>query len=179
MVSRDPLYWKWAIIAAHGALSGACVCRLTRTDGSGALDKDSTKELRKSLTERQNDSSESDRELPPLRVASLFELLRRLPNSLEVQVPRKFHPDLSGAARDFWFLNEWRSEFIHFKPESWHIEVDGLPSLVRQAVRKISDIITDPHDCFPRYRPDLIHRLAAAEKLLDGLEAEHSAVSRL
>ena len=39
--------WKWVVLFTHSALQGACVCYLTRTDGSGALTKDSEKALRR------------------------------------------------------------------------------------------------------------------------------------
>jgi hypothetical protein len=42
-ISDDASHWKWAIISAHSALQCACVCLLTRTDGSGALADKSTK----------------------------------------------------------------------------------------------------------------------------------------
>ena len=41
-ITKEKTMWKWAIIAAHSALQGACVCILTRTDGVSSIVKRNT-----------------------------------------------------------------------------------------------------------------------------------------
>jgi hypothetical protein len=35
--SKSPVLWKWVIIASHTTLQSLAVCKLTRTDGFGAM----------------------------------------------------------------------------------------------------------------------------------------------
>lgn len=145
-LTSNPLYWKWAILAAHSALQGACVCFLTRTDGLGALDGESSgKTYEKLYGEAGNGRNldNPDFRWPRPRVESLPVLLGRLPADLTDDLPdaRKDHG--FGLSGDLQRFHQWRNRFVHFPSTGWSIEMDGLPRIVRRAFDLTSSIIRD------------------------------------
>ena len=141
-IEQDKVFWKWSILATHSAVQGACVCFLTRTDGGGALDKRSEM----SLLAYHNQSSQMasskkynrDRKLgsldyPKTRVASLPELLRRLPQKWKVEIPKNSEMPSNGVRNlDFQRLHNFRNKLTHFESVSWSLEIEGLPRIIRE-----------------------------------------------
>ncbi|MDW3223031.1 MAG: hypothetical protein R8G34_09145 [Paracoccaceae bacterium] len=97
-LSSNPLLWNQIIVGCHAALTSACVAILTRTDGSGALNKGSERKLRKHHNERsRNAETQAQRKQPeyidpvypcPLFVLNLREMLKALPGDLSVTIPK-------------------------------------------------------------------------------------------
>lgn len=145
-LTSNPLYWKWAILAAHSALQGACVCILTRTDGLGALTDRSSEEMRKKLygeAGNRRNLDDPNCRWPDSRVESLPGLLVRLPDGLRVKLPdakAEYGFDLPG---DLQRLHQFRNRLTHFESTGWSIEMDGLPRIVRRAFDLTSSIIRD------------------------------------
>lgn len=145
LADDEPAYWKWIIIATHSALQGACVCILTKTDGTGALTKKSQKEALKKLYGEENGSRNLDNPdipWPDPYIAPLDELLKRLPDGLKIVLPdRKAESYGYEIAGDLRRLSEFRNMMIHFPPSSWSLELAGLPRILERAVCLIKDIV--------------------------------------
>ena len=168
--STQPVFWKWVIVAAHSALQSACVCLLTRTDGSGALDKVAGDKLWKKLYGTSKDGQENldnpSVEWPNETVANLPELLKRLPDGLSVTIPsskaESYGFDLPGDLRR---LHEFRHKFMHFRPVHWSVEIAGLPRMIRQSVDLTERIINSGH--YQRFNRFTDHARELADLLGD------------
>jgi hypothetical protein len=131
---------KWLILALLSALQGACVCHLTGTDLHGALDERSTERL---LEVDENRRKGLQNDLPKLKIAGLFELLKRVrePESAGDRSNEKGieirDPELVWLER---ISTEIRNQFVHFSPMVWSIELSGVPDLAGLVVRIIRDI---------------------------------------
>ncbi len=135
LLSRDvnghPQRWKWIVIAVHNALQGACICLLTNTAGTGALNGKSTERL----LERLNEDWDGDAPWPDEFVAPFGELLKRLPDDLEIILPNSLELDAGfGLVADMNRLRYLRNNFLHFSPKSWLIELAGLPRIIGHAI---------------------------------------------
>jgi hypothetical protein len=126
--AAHPGEWKWAILAAHAALSGALVCVTAGTANVGCLDGRSRLRMIAWLNGR------CVGEPPKQRLASPYTLLRR--------ACRSSHTDRRGpplrvsreTLRDVIVLHGFRNDFIHFRPAGWAIELAGLPRIIGRAV---------------------------------------------
>lgn len=128
-VRREPSYWKWLIIAIHGALQGALVCALSGSDETGALSKKSAEAWRNYL------ESATGR-FPNTRLAEFPELLKRASDAHQMThnrlPPLKLAPD---EFRDLQKLHkELRNGFMHFSPKGWSVEAAGLPRMILTAL---------------------------------------------
>lgn len=135
--------WKWAILSAHAALSGALVCVTAGIANVGCLDGRS----RLRMVAWLNGGCVG--EPPKQRLASPYTLLRR--------ACRSSHPDRRGpplrvsreTLRDVIVLHGFRNDFMHFRPAGWSIELAGLPRMIGRAVdvteRLMRSIDVAPH----------------------------------
>lgn len=141
---NDKSFWKLAILSTHSALQGACVCLLTRTDGGGALAKRDQKALMHKLygeSEKGRNIDDNSVDWAEEFIASLPELLKRLPNDLAIKIPDRsvtsYPYDLPGDMRR---LHEFRNKLTHFPPISWTLEISGLPRILLRAIEHIEKI---------------------------------------
>lgn len=134
----DSAVIKSLSINLHNALSSACVALLTHTDGSGALQKDSQKRLWEYY---DSAIGQLDEKFPELRVGSLIFMLKQLPGSLSIDIPKQWQPGLKGQKRSLWILIEMRNDFIHFKPQSWSIEKSGMMGVTVDALEQCAAMI--------------------------------------
>ncbi|MEO1679424.1 MAG: hypothetical protein AAFU80_14830 [Pseudomonadota bacterium] len=149
---HSTIYWKPCILHSHSALQGACVCILTNTDGTGALAKSSEKELMNKLYGESGAGRNLDDgalEWPEDFIASLPELLKRLPNGLQVRLPeKKERPYPLNTEGDLRRLHEFRNMLVHFPPGSWNLKLSRLPRIISESVSAIERIVTSPD--YPR-----------------------------
>jgi len=126
LVAKQPSYWKWAIIAAHGGLQGAMVCALRDTSGVSILEDDCARKMLKWL-DTQNGNP------PQERLADFRTLLARCRQTRRMDGQAL---KLGNAqAKDIIRLHkEFRNNFAHFIPASWYIEKAGLPRIICAAV---------------------------------------------
>lgn len=141
-VGDDAQAWKWAVIALHSALQGACVCHLTTTAVPlGAVKKENADEWSTYFNESRTNP---DAKVPETRLMNLPDLLKaiRKPhsagngdapsgigiNSSELNWMRRFHKNI-------------RNQFTHFEPMSWAVEVSGVPETAKLAARIIKEIL--------------------------------------
>lgn len=156
---QNPAFWKWAILSAHSAVQGACVCLLSKTDKRGALSKQNQKALwaydqfesQKAITE--NSGGEwilEDVKYPNAYLADLPEFLCRLPD--ELKVDKLNSSDKASKVQrniDFDKLHQFRNKFTHFESISWSLEISGLPRILEEALT-LSEKIINADDKFGR-----------------------------
>ena len=135
----DCRFWKSAIVFTHAALQGACVCLLTRTDGTGTLAQKNEKALMNKLYGDNADGRLIDNPKaawPDEFIATLPELLSRLPGGLAMKLPERNAANYGwDRAGDMRRLHEFRNQFAHFPPTSWSLELDGLPRILSAAIK--------------------------------------------
>ncbi|MCV6584531.1 MAG: hypothetical protein OIF47_03260 [Marinibacterium sp.] len=145
--------WKWIVISAHSMLQGMCVCYLTHTDGSGALERRSEEELRKYHAHGSKAAiyehkgivlDEPDVPYPEKRIANFHELLRRLPKPYTVSLPKTLAHIRNDRQSRLFLLNDFRNEYIHFKPWNFQVDLSGAPPLIEEAVMLSKEIATAP-----------------------------------
>jgi hypothetical protein len=163
-LSKQPAYWKWAIIAAQNGLQGAIVCALHDSIGISALTDKSRRVVLKWLESGQGKE-------PPKRLADFWTLFwrycRENPTAKE-KVTRRQVRDIRRLHREF------RNSFEHFIPETWSIEKAGLPRIVGTAIDFI-EIVMQHDKVVSRLTGNKITRLkgniAAARIELEGLRS--------
>jgi hypothetical protein len=136
--SKSPVLWKWVIIAVHTSLQSLAVCKLTRTDGFGAMRDDIEKKVADFYSEKKN-TFHNGKELSVLaakqNIAPFPVLMRRL----GYDIPKnkdglKLH-DTSNQAL-FW-LHDFRSTYAHYPPIQLTLETSQVRSIVRIAFKVI------------------------------------------
>lgn len=140
-VGDDPHAWKWVVLALHSALQGACVCHLTETASPlGAVNKKNEREWLEYFESSRSDPKAPE---PNTHLMALPELLKkcRKPGSAggpcgstAIQISDS---ELEWLTR---FHSRIRNQFTHFEPQTWILEVSGIPSIAKLISRIISDI---------------------------------------
>jgi hypothetical protein len=150
-VEVNAAYWKVAVSFSYQALQGACVCMLTRPDSSGPFQKDDEKKLRhylnlqsqKAICEAHNAPWElPDMEYPNCRLASLQELLKRLPSPHRAIIPKAHDAGTTEFENAIFALQEMRHTFSHFPPMSWSIEKAYMLEAIHIVLQKTKTIVS-------------------------------------
>ena len=133
--SKSPVLWKWVIIAAHTALQSLAVCKLTGTDGFGAMKDDIEKKVAVFYSEKKNTfhNYEEFSNLAAMQNMAPFPVLMR---RLGYDIPKskgvlKEHDAKNQAL--FW-LHDFRSTYAHYPPVQLTLEATQVRSIVRIAV---------------------------------------------
>ena len=121
----DASFWRWTLLAIHGAFQGTLVLALQGSDGLAALrPRDAAKWM---TAYRAKDE--------PLPVGKLDDFLKLY---AKVKDPEQMRRNLNARAfapgeqhdRSVEWLHDARCEFLHFKPgTSWSVELAGLPRI--------------------------------------------------
>lgn len=140
-LADDPQSWKWAILALHSALQGACVCHLTTTAAPiGALTKKSTYEWLQYLETSRTVTGLS---APQTQIMPLPDLLKAVRKEDSAGGPGEGSVALDD--KDLTFLikihEQIRNRFVHFSPHGWSIEVSGIPRFANLVARIIEDVL--------------------------------------
>lgn len=175
-IPDDVFAWKWAILAAHNMLQNACVCILTRTDELGAFSKVSEHEMYEYLYGETNGVRNLDNpnlEHPSPKLADTRTLIKRLPKSIGASMTKRNAKKVPfDEAGDLSRLHGFRNELMHFPPQSWSLEISGLPRIIRAAVRVTSAIVrSSEYQRHNRFNQEhMTQLLAQVSNLLNGLE---------
>ena len=117
----DPIRWKWAIIALHQTLYSFAICATTPTDSRWSL--------------------ENPEDLDS-RLINIGEALKRAKKTDWIRsrdwVPLETSTDEDKAIKRI--TKEFRNGFVHFRPQSWAIEVSGMPKLFQHTLRVIKHL---------------------------------------
>ena len=127
-LDQHPLRWKWAIIAAQNAVQGALVCALADTHGWGAFSEKRQKEYLKWADGGFVDPVPDD-------------WLAAFPTLLNWVTGRGVLSLADPEKKALLKLNDYRTEFAHFKPGSWSIEAASLPPLLNVAAKATRDLM--------------------------------------
>lgn len=143
--SKTPVLWKWVIIAAHTTLQSLAVCKLTRTDGFGAMRADIEKGIA-AFYENGKNTFHNDEEFSALaakqNIANFPILMRRLGYDLPKPEDALKENDATNLA--LFHLHDFRSTYIHYPPVQLTLEAFQVRSIVRIAVEVIaSEIMRD------------------------------------
>lgn len=142
MTGEDPQAWKWAALALHSALQGACVCHLTTTAVPiGAVTPRNASEW---IAYFERSRHDANAEPPRTQLMALPDLLKavRKPHSAGDRSNQSgigiSDGDLAWLRR---FHEQVRNQFVHFEPMGWSLEVSGIPELAALVARIIGDIV--------------------------------------
>ena len=125
----DDHHWKWAIIGLHNALQGFMVLALTGTNGLNALTEKCAKEWLAAY-------ERGDRTSPKRKLDSFLNLYKKIQSDNHMgiyNISVSFKPKNS-QEHSIKKLNALRNEFIHFVPQGWMLELDGLPQIVEDCL---------------------------------------------
>jgi hypothetical protein len=142
LAAEDPQAFKWAALALHAALQGACVCHLTTTFAPvGAVTERNAAEW---LAWSERSRSDPDAKPPATYLMMLPDLLKavRKPDTIGGGSPS---PGVTiGDGELNWLLRfheGLRNHLVHFSPQGWSIEISGLPGLAELSARIIADVL--------------------------------------
>ncbi len=120
---RGKALWKWVIVGAQDAVQGALVCAVADTTGTNVLKEESAKKMLEWL-------SDSSKKYPGEYMADFKTLLMRA----AVELP-------SEDAVDIERLHGLRNGLAHFTPQTWAIELGGLPRFIDAALRLVEKLM--------------------------------------
>jgi hypothetical protein len=115
-------YWKWVVLAMHNATQGFMALALRGSDG--------LRPLRDGIAEAWLTAYREGGEYPTEKLDSFLNLYKKIKSEamLFYVHSKKFTPSGS-QGRSIKKLNSLRDDFIHFLPQSWSLEVSGLPEI--------------------------------------------------
>jgi hypothetical protein len=115
-------YWKWVVLAIHNATQGFMVLALRGSDGLRPLKDDSAAAW---LTAYRKGG-----EYPAEKLDSFFNLYKKVKSdTMLFSVHSKKFTPIDSQGRSVKKLNSLRNDFIHFLPQTWSLEVSGLPRI--------------------------------------------------
>ena len=139
-VEEEPLLWKGAVLALHGALIGAIVCHLSGHENLGALTKKSAKEHSAWNQQTIDFPPKEPRQVSPgellLRLEFANNRIEAVDSSLIAVLPEE-----RGA---FGRLTELRHQFTHFLSKGWSIPLAPLPRTFLLNLNLFQMIASDP-----------------------------------
>ncbi len=133
--SKSPVLWKWVIIAAHATLQSLAVCKLTRSDGFGAMN-DAIEHKVYVFYSENKDTFHNEKEFLDLaskqNMANFPVLMRRLGYDIPKEKGVLKGHDAENQAL-FW-LHDFRSTYAHYPPIQLTLKASQVRSIVRIAV---------------------------------------------
>ena len=126
-LTADVSYWKWVILATHNATQGFMVLALR---GSDRL-----RPLRDDVAEKWLVAHENGTDYPTEKLDNFKNLFKKIKSdSMHFFIHSKKLETTGSQDKSIQRLNSLRDDFIHFLPQSWSIEVSGLPMICRDCL---------------------------------------------
>jgi len=143
--SNSPALWKWVIIATHTTLQSLAVCKLTRTDGFGAMEEDVEKKIA-AFYEYGKDTFHNHEEFSELaaktNIAPFPILMRRLGYNLPN--PKDSLKGVDDKLLALFYLHDFRNSYIHYPPIVLTLKASEVHRIVQISVEVIvSEIMRD------------------------------------
>jgi hypothetical protein len=133
--SKSPVLWKWVIIAAHSTLQSLAVCKLTRTDGFGAMTDAIEKKVCAFYSEKK-DTFHNEKEFSELasklHMANFPVLMRRL--GYDIPKDKDVLKEHDAKNQAIFWLHDFRSTYTHYPPVQLTLEASQVRNIVRIAV---------------------------------------------
>lgn len=141
-VADDPQAWKWAALALHSALQGACVCHLTTSfvPVGAVTERNAADWISYAEQSRTNPNAKP----PRTQLMALPDLLKavRKPNSAG---DRRNDAGIAISDTELLWLRRFhdtvRNQFMHFEPMGWSLEVSGIPEIGVVVARIVGEIL--------------------------------------
>lgn len=132
---------RWVIIALHNAAQGVMVLSLRHGNGLLALADESYAAWMSAYEKNETP--------PPEKLDTYLNLYKKVKHKQLGQVGgnSRFAPE-GAEGDDIMRLNSLRSEFIHFTPKGWSLEVGGLPRIILAAARLVSFLALETTNVF-------------------------------
>lgn len=127
LVRDNEYYWKWVIVGLHNALQALFVVAVSGSAGFGAIEP---KQVGKWLRVYRSGKGK----YPSLNLMRFMPLYEKVKKSFRPSIPEDVDKNVKR-------LNDFRNEFMHFTPKGWSLELDGLPSLLRNCLRVVESLI--------------------------------------
>jgi hypothetical protein len=153
-VKADPYYWKWVIIAVHGAMQATLVLALTGSTQLRVLSEKSKKEV-------------AEREEGVRKLADFMDLYRMVKRKgdMEIFVHSKPLQASNEMDRDVAWVHEMRNNFMHFLPSGWSIPIEPLPLALGNCVSIISFLAFESGNVFWYEKPTIDEVTAVLSEL--------------
>lgn len=161
----NPQFWRWVVLAIHGALQGAMVLALQGTDGAAALTRKSERRWRKALDDGVIASDDR-------RLDAMPALYAKVKDSTRME-SRPFAPGPTHD-RSLRYLHDWRHAFLHFLPRTTFVwDLDDFAPACLDALDVVDFLLASP-SVYLLTAPELA-RASAAQRALRRRLAEVSA----
>ncbi len=136
-VAADPYYWKWVILAVHGALQATMVLALTGSTQLRVLSEKSKKEV-------------AEREDGVRKLADFMDLYRMVKrkSDMEIFIYSKPLQSSGGMDEDVAYLHRLRNNFTHFLPSGWSVRIDELPRVLNSCISIIGFLAFEANNVF-------------------------------
>jgi len=129
---KDNSFWKWVIVAFHSALYGSMLLALRRTDLSN-------------IWEREIRDTKNHINIKKSRLISFFKAFEWIQDDQRMQkyVKSKSFKLVDQNLKDsiVSLNNEFRNQFLHYKPLGWSIEKEALREVVRDCLPLIEFLL--------------------------------------
>jgi len=129
---KDNSFWKWVIVAFHSALYGSMLLALRRTDLSNIWEKE--------IRDAKNHIN--------IKKSRLISFLKAFEWIQDDQHMRKYVKSKSFKLVDqnlkdsiVSLNNEFRNQFLHYKPLGWSIEKEALREVIRDCLPLIEFLL--------------------------------------
>lgn len=120
MTRKDRYYWKWVIIGLHNTIQEFVVCAISGTAGIGALKKNIAIKKLKNIKSGSSEYVKAELE-------NFLDLYNKMKKKLNF-------PSTSEIDKSIKRLNDFRNQFIHFTPQGWSLQIDGLPKITEDCL---------------------------------------------
>lgn len=162
-ITEDLYYWKWAIIALHNAVQAFIICAISGTAGLGAIKERIVAQWLKAY-------ETGGGSYPDLKLDWFPELYNRMKEQLNFTSPL-------GVDESVDCLNNFRNKFVHFTPQGWSLEVNGLPEIAARCLEVVKFLGWEPGH-ITSYEGEILekakkHYIAALD-LLAALEKKYN-----
>lgn len=154
----DSSYWKWVIIALHGALYNFMLAALVQSDQSGIYYKD-IRDTRGLI--------DFTKELKVVDFLRAYKWIRE-PSRMKKYVHSNFFISLPENDQAMAELNNiFRNQFIHYKPLCWSIEIQKIKEVIKNVLPILYFLISDSgnilwHNNKPQDAGDILNGVAEA-----------------
>jgi hypothetical protein len=166
----DDRYWKWFVVATHGAVQGIFVLALKAGDGLLVQ--------KPGVTKKMIAAYDADTDPPSPHMDNFFNLYKKLHKKENLRSSDSIPvPPSEVHEKAVKSLDELRDEFLHFNTKSWSIERELIFVCARECV-ELMDFIISKSSTIIWYQQDQKERVhVALERLKLLLNVQNSASS--
>ena len=144
----NPVEWKWVVLAIHGALYGFMICTLKGTDPDNVCA--TTKAGHVKLIDFR--AARKRCQQPEFTSVSGFTNVLRLTHNEDLALDM--------------IHNDFRNQFLHYRPTLWSIEVTGMPFVIDLGLDVLRKVALDMGGYYAHYDREKVAKLIGRGKHL-------------